>query len=368
MFTSFLKTGGKMNNNDNFYMPKEIILGSKSKEVDSKVFLTHIKYDGKIYSEVSFNRWRDNQIPLINYENKPISGLKIVESIDLYYYSRNHRKPKITLLDPRGFKIELNVDNVVFLLKHSKYCPINGFEEPIVYTWLTRYSKDLTALPTNTDEYKQCVEFSKVLYSGKKFKKSDMVVGKTYIVKNDKKLVYIGYDYHYDYGWNFGHKSRSKKPKFLFYLESDGNYFIRYYSTLSLIISVDESAGIQEIPERVLKNHLINDINIENPRLVYREVDYNKILDVLINLSENKDYIYFKKYHITNGKLSYEENYITIQDGTFRWGSSDYYDLNVDNIKKVFPEEMFASVRFDFINSNDYAELYPQLNFVDLIL
>jgi len=106
-------------------VPKELYVGlqirPKSGNVESadggrNVALglaTYKNAEGKIQHEEQFNKWRDQDIPRMAYDNTPVTGYSVAGSVSRYSTSNK----LIRAEDPRGWQIEIPVENFIQLIR-----------------------------------------------------------------------------------------------------------------------------------------------------------------------------------------------------------------------------------------------------------
>ena len=199
------------------YVPKKIKVGfNKRSDTYTGKLAYVIYYDekGKLRKETSWNSWRDKSIDSEEYDNEPTSGFVLNKKVGDYAGDwGNHRQAYCRIYDPRGFEFEITINNLLFILEHCTCCPGKGLEGDFVYGW---DGKDLVLLPTNSPDYIEIEKYSKRINERKTFKGKDLIVGATYLTKDNEEWIYMGrfdrwscdIEYNYDnpsyyrYGWN----------------------------------------------------------------------------------------------------------------------------------------------------------------------
>lgn len=205
-----------MNNiSTTIYVPKKIKVGfNKRSDTYTGKLAYVIYYDekGKLRKETSWNSWRNKNIDPEEYDNEPTSGFVLNKKVGDYSGSwGNHRQAYCRIYDPRGFEFEITINNLLFILEHCTCCPGKGLEGNFVYGW---DGKDLVLLPTNSPDYIEIEKYSKRVNERKTFKGKDLIIGATYLTKDNEEWVYMGrFDKwmcmkQYDYDYN--DPSRSK--------------------------------------------------------------------------------------------------------------------------------------------------------------
>lgn len=182
-------------NKDRIYIPQKIKVGFQKREGTFTGKLAYvIYYDnfGKLRKETSWNRWCDEEIPAMEIENEPTSGLTLNKGIKRYSWSHyGSGRSMIRIYDPRGFEYEIEPGNLVGLLMHTD-CNRREIRGDLVYAW---HRGDLLLLPTSSEEYKNAKKYTQL--QSQKVSARDLVPGRTYVTKAQDNVVYLGrYKYH----------------------------------------------------------------------------------------------------------------------------------------------------------------------------
>ena len=122
------------------FVPDKIKVGfqkDKSTFTKKKSFVIYFDEYGVLRQEKSWNDWRDHSIPTEEHENKPISGFVINKNVGgvEHSYGRNPRKTWIRVYDPRGFEVEIDVENLLTILKDTDCLAGGILEGEFVYAW-----------------------------------------------------------------------------------------------------------------------------------------------------------------------------------------------------------------------------------------
>lgn len=202
-----------MNNiSTTIYVPKKIKVGFNKRSDTYTGKLAYIIYydeKGKLRKEMSWNSWRNKSIESEEYDNEPTSGFVLNKKVGDYAGDWGaHRQAYCRIYDPRGFEFEITINNLLFILEHCTCCPGKGLEGEFVYGW---DGKDLVLLPTNSPDYIEIEKYSKRINERKTFKGKDLIIGATYLTKDNEEWVYMGrFDkwncrsaYYYGDGYSF---------------------------------------------------------------------------------------------------------------------------------------------------------------------
>src|SRR5699024_10256818 len=110
----------------------------------------------------------------------------------------NHRQTYVRVYDPRGFEFEITVQNLLYILENATSTKGKGLEGDFIYGW---DGKDLVLIPCEAPDYKELVEYNKKIHDRVKLKGKDMILGATYLNKNNVKLVYLGRFDEWEHWW-----------------------------------------------------------------------------------------------------------------------------------------------------------------------
>ncbi len=147
-----------------------------------------IYYDakGKIRKEPSFQKWRDNSIPVDEIENVPTEGFVLNKSIQRVAEYFGSGRNMIRIYDPRGHEFEIDTANLLYILMHTD-CLKRGLQGKFVYAY---HGKDLVLLPEGSPEYVLCTQYTELQH--KKVSTSDLIEGAVYETKQEEQFVYLG--------------------------------------------------------------------------------------------------------------------------------------------------------------------------------
>lgn len=200
----------------NIFIPKTINVGFQNRSDTYTGKLGYVIYydeKGKLRKEASWNSWRDENIPNEEFENVPMSGFVLnrraggVEES----WGWNTRKTYCRVYDPRNFEFEITIENLLFILQNCSMIKGKGIEGELVYGW---DGKDLVLLPVESPDYKEISEYNSIVHNNESIKAKDLIVGATYLDKDNNEYVYMGKFDYYSYGYQWessGKKYTSKK-------------------------------------------------------------------------------------------------------------------------------------------------------------
>lgn len=205
------------------FIPKTINVGYQNRSGTYTGKLAYVIYydeKGKLRKETSWNSWRDKNIPNDEYDNVPTEGFVLNKKAGDYSTGWDHRHAYCRVYDPRGFEFEITIENLLYILENANCIKGKGLEGEFVYGW---DGKDLVLMPVESPDYKEISEFNKIVHNNECIKAKDLIIGATYLTKDNKNWIYMGKFDVYDRYGNWENKGKH----FWFY---KGSYFEHYRS------------------------------------------------------------------------------------------------------------------------------------------
>lgn len=178
--------------NSSIFIPKRINVGYQNRSDTYTGKLAYIIYydeKGKLRKERSWNIWRDEDIPNDEFENVPTEGFVLNKKAGDYSTGWDHRHAYCRVYDPRGFEFEISIENLLYILQNTTCIPGKGLQGEFVYGW---DGKDLVLMPVGSPDYKQISEFNRVIHNNETIKAKDLVIGATYLTKDNENWIYMG--------------------------------------------------------------------------------------------------------------------------------------------------------------------------------
>lgn len=206
------------------FIPEKIHVGFNSRSDTYTKKLAYVIYTdekGKKRKEVSWENWRDKNIPVEDYDNVPTEGFVLNKKVGGYKSYWNFRNAYVRVYDPRGFEFEITVENLLFILENTSSIIGKGLEGKFVYSW---DGQDLVLLPTNSQNYIESTEYTKQLTTAKKIGAKDMELGKVYTDKQFRRYVFLGRKQGYSFNYDTGEYKLSKGKHF---------WFLRLYDNIT---------------------------------------------------------------------------------------------------------------------------------------
>ena len=197
------------------FIPKTINVGYQNRSGTYTGKLAYVIYydeKGKLRKETSWENWRDQKIPNEEFENVPTSGFVLnrraggVEES----WGWNARKTYCRIYDPRNFEFEISIENLLYILENANSIKGKGLEGEFVYGW---DGKELVLMPVESPDYKQISEYNKIVHNNETIKAKDLIVGATYLTKDNEERIYMGKFDYYSYGYRWLENGEYKTSK-----------------------------------------------------------------------------------------------------------------------------------------------------------
>lgn len=259
----------------NIFIPKTIRVGFQNRNDTYTKRLAYVIYIdelGKVRKESSWDGWRDHKIEPIDFENTPTSGFVLNKKVGDYADGWNHRKSYIRVYDPRNFEFEVDVSNLLYILENTNSIKGKGLDGEFVYGW---DGKDLVLIPTESPDYKEIQDYNSILHGLNYIKPSDLVIGGTYLSKDNEEYIYMGKFDKYDYcnGENNGK---------YFWMMNSNEYLSQTKSVSKKFIKCISSSCVEnysEIYERMIRTKEFSPVDIALTK--YTEMSYDDFCSII---------------------------------------------------------------------------------------
>lgn len=195
------------------FIPKTINVGYQNRSSTYTGKLAYVIYydeKGKLRKEASWNSWRDKEIPNEEFENVPTSGFVLNKKVGDYSSGWDHRQAYCRVYDPRNFEFEITIENLLYILENANSIKGKGLEGEFVYGW---DGKNLILMPVESPDYKKIAEYNKIVHNNESIKAKDLIVGATYLTKDNEEYVYMGKFDYYSYGYRWMENGEYKISK-----------------------------------------------------------------------------------------------------------------------------------------------------------
>lgn len=195
------------------FIPKTINVGYQNRSGTYTGKLAYVIYydeKGTLRKEQSWNSWRDEKIPNDEFENVPISGFVLNKKVGDYSSGWDHRQAYCRVYDPRNFEFEITIENLLYILENANSIKGKGLEGEFVYGW---DGKDLILMPVGSPDYKEITEYNRIVHNNETIKAKDLIVGATYLTKDNQEMIYMGKFNYYSYGYRWVENDEFKTSK-----------------------------------------------------------------------------------------------------------------------------------------------------------
>lgn len=216
--------------NENIFIPKRINVGYQKRLDTYTGRLAYVDYydeKGKQTHIKSWEAWRDKDITNEEFDNVPTVGFVLNKKAGDYKSGWNHRQAYCRVYDPRGFEMEITIENLLYILENTNCIKGKGLTGEFVYGWS---GKQIILIPVESPDYKEFMEYTNIIQDNKTVKAKDLIVGATYESKDKKQLIYLG---RFDcYKGNYK------------YIKDNDTYIVKKYSSIPKDIIVDDKYTI----------------------------------------------------------------------------------------------------------------------------
>ncbi len=184
--------------NVKFTIPKEVIVGYDQRSDTYTSKLAFVTYKDELKKEIRFvnswQNWRDKTIEPDTFINEPTHGFVLNKFDNGRGWGHYDRAEFVRVYDPRGFEIEISIDNLLQIIQHNGISKGNLIEGELVYGWAPSARK-LSLIPVTSQDYKNFKKLEEDLnnFTKQEFKgKKDLEIGFKYLLKNNKIVTYLG--------------------------------------------------------------------------------------------------------------------------------------------------------------------------------
>ena len=351
------------------YIPKKIKVGYQNRyDTYTKKLAYVIYYDekNKLRKETSWNNWRDEKIEPDDFDNEPTRGFVLNKKVGDYSGDwGNHRQAYCRIYDPRGFEFEITINNLLYILENCDCLKGKGLDGEFVYGW---DRKDLILIPVDSPDYKEIKTRTDKIQNGTKFKGKDLIIGATYLTKNNEQWIYMGrfdkweklintfrrewywslnkdrdgkWEFDLDDTWtlvpnnkNTAYKNVNKGKYYWFYIGHDN-----YSSFQKYRFEARKSIGdilIDCVDEKPSQNYAEYFDDLENNHFNYNPIDFTS--ETSLDLPYDKFIERIKKYKYTSFLNNYckEKEVIDKGNGTYLYQNKEY--LPSELYKEIKPK------------------------------
>lgn len=329
-----------------------------------------IYYDekGVLRKEKSWRSWSDGSIPSDEFTNVPTEGFVINKKAGGYSSGWNHRQSYIRVYDPRGFEVEISVENLIYILEHTNSIKGRGLEGEFVYCWS---GTELILMPLDTPDYREISAYNAILHNNNKVYAKDLVVGGRYKTKKNEDYVYLGRFEHWYTGYqssspyndlrSLGSESKGMKHFFgRLYEDNKSNVAMKLLTTTSTTamfistVSKEVSGELSILQEHLERNSEYSPLSSGGFQYVeYTESEKSEAINVLINKRYGDDFYISDNSYTGSDKVKV---YI-MPTGRVNEEGQNLVNLNLqrqeslrgNQIQDVSIEDLFANSRVYYV-------------------
>jgi hypothetical protein len=265
----------------------------------------------------------------IELENKPMSGFILNRNVGgvRQSYGYNARVEKVRVYDPRGFEMEIDIPNLLFILQECTSTKGKGLEGEFVYSW---NGKDIVLLPLHSLEYKESTEHTKL--QSKKVTSKDMTEGCHYTFKSGEKTIYLGrYETYNTNNRRYGLFINLDYIKMHIFLNLDNNEYIfqKGFTKLATKDTETPDPNYAEYLQTFLDSRYhskLKNINLNSEKVTEIKKEFCETYDGLKTLCTG--YYISARY---NNELKYTFNNKVYRVGFIYLKNEDKYIIALDN-------------------------------------
>lgn len=312
-----------MSNVISLFLPKRLNVGyrSRSGTYTGKLgYVTYFDEKGVLRKEKSWEGWRDNRIDNTLYDNEKLSGFVINKTSGGERSGWDTRKSYIRVYDPRGFEVEITIDNLLYIIEHSTIEGKNLIGE-YIYGW---DGAEMVLIPVSSPEFEELERRNNLIHTNNTIRARNLKVGATYLTKQGGEWIYLGrYDYYF-------RGEKRARPYFWFYCrEGKGaekwEYGYQQIATVSKkVIDIVDETVVEDIEELQYRMGGKPEFSpIDPTKTEFKPYTIEELERELQNYRTVRAYIYYKGYYIqtiistwynnTTGKEYY--HYYRIREG-----------------------------------------------------
>lgn len=309
---------------NNIFLPDKIKAGfNLRKDTYSGLLGYVIPWDGKKWrQEQSWENWRqrsstDERLKPLELKNELIEGFVLNKKTGDEKYGWNPRIAWIRVWDPRGFEIEIKVNNLLYILANTDCTVGKGLVGKFIYGW---DGKNLMLIPESAPEFQNMKTFTAL--KNKKITSKDLKIFDSYINANKEIHIYLGkYNTFYknSYYWEKKPSEKYSSKKYWFYNVTK-NEFVH----LSILNSISEKYDTDQV------------------------YNYAEIMDKLEHNAEYSNYTgQYKYFDVTEDFKKSDPNYPNYKyfakhDNIFYPISSEYFntDYSKGGYIKIYNETL----------------------------
>lgn len=224
------------------FIPHVLHVGFQNRKGTYSGRLAYVIYEDEkktVRKKESWDSWRDDAIPPQTFDNSPREGFVLNRQAGgLGWSSWNHRLTYVRVYDPRGFEVEIQVPNLLYILENTSSIKGKGLEGELVYGW---DGTELVLVPTSSPDYPELLKYRDSRFTpAKKIGARNIREGATYVTNKNERVVFLERATHYNWyqpGVSAGHATSglptgTPKTFFFYNLEHDESKYHPPFTTM----------------------------------------------------------------------------------------------------------------------------------------
>ena len=335
----------------NLYIPQKLNIGFRNRHDTYTGKLAYIIYydeKNKLRKETSWQKWRDASIDNIEVPNTPTTGFVLNKKAGDYSgHWGNHRQAYCRIYDPRDFEFEITINNLLFILENASSTKGKGLEGEFVYSWS---GKDLVLLPVDSADYKSFSMASQLINTNQAIKPSELILGGTYLTKQNEELVYMGRFDKYNLKYNNLERTFVNQGKYFWFIHATGKYFEQYKSVNKKLIQCMDDTCTQ---------HYADYFEVLQGDIYYSPLDESKTEYIEYTLEELETILKYNKwFKFYSNQQTYEvrryRDVLTVYGISSGWYIAVSRDVSLkyiyDKYRPAYKKEFLTNGRFYSVN------------------
>lgn len=323
----------------NINIPTKLVVGFQNRndtysgKLGFIVYYKNDKNDKKdktsLSSQASWEGWIDRSIPVMEIDNDPIEGFVINKDVQRlgYYYSSGAKYVRV--YDPRGFEIEITIENLLYIMSYCYCHPGKGLEGEFVYGWR---GQRLILIPTKSEVYQTNSKIEKLKTD--KISGRDVEPGYVYSIKHGGDLhnvIYLGRFRNFLYG-TYRH--------FIYFCENSQIDTISSKKDFLAKVGDEQCPEYLDIYRKFRKNHLLNIVSYD-----FSPLDKKQLPSDYFALVKDSDLSCFWSVS------KFSENIC--------WGSPFFINKVKNNIYVTSSHKLFETCYSRYLQDHELKSLCP---------
>jgi len=237
-----------MEEDNSLIIPKKIKLGyqERTETYTGKLgYIIQQDNKGKWRKEKSWNDWKDDKLPVDEFDNTPQDGLCLNKEVQRYNWGHfGSNRSYVRVYDPRGFEFEITPENLIGILTETD-CLKRGLEGKFVYAW---DGPDLVLLPCGSETYKNAEVHT--ARQDQKVSAKTLKAGYAYVTKKGETVVYLGKHKWTEWSKDWNEKKRVEMVAHVFAHQEKPQWEPQFFrkKDVTFLASSASSSEVMEYP------------------------------------------------------------------------------------------------------------------------